>query len=238
MKRSLFVLVAVVGSCVFLTGCRHTQTEMSEIVFERYSQIIVKQSDSASVLSIIRPLDAELLSQSESVVALWGSDEKLSLLWFNAIAFDEEYMTVTRKYCFIGDVTAKGYFVAPAKKLALEFETVLPPDIADEPYANENAKRIAIMEYISTTFNDDMLEVTSDGQTIESAVLMAKQTINTVLHNNLIRSPALAARLSDEAGLTFDHISLGKGRACMTVSGDTANIIIKVGKGWLAKPVE
>lgn len=171
MKRTLFVLVFMGSGCMFLAGCLGTQTAANTLALDRCSQIAVKQSNSAEVLSVLQPQDDELISQNQSVVALWPSEENPSVLWFNAVAFDEEYLTAARIYCF----------TASSSKLSLNIEAVLPADVVDEPYANENAKRIAILKHALAIFGNDMMDVASDSQSLESAVLMAKQAIKTIL---------------------------------------------------------
>ena len=113
---------------------------------------------------------------------------------------------------------------------------VLPAEIVDEPYASENTRKIAILHQILTSLSEDMIQITPDSQTLMSASLMAKEAINTVLKHKLEQSPALAAKLSDDTGLEFEHRNLGKGRAYLTIEGDIAKVSIKLGKDWFNRP--
>ncbi len=233
MAKTWFWILAI-SVCVILSGCRSIS---SSGIFDRHDRVLLKFSNSADVLAVIHPEESELLSQSESVVASWGSNKKISKLWFNAIAFDEELLTATRKYCFIANEKAKGYYVAPAEKLRFDAEVVLGPEVLDEPYANENAKRIAILQHVLTVFSEDMIQVTPDSRTLESATLMAKQVLNSILREKFEQSPALAARLTEPDGVKFEHRSLGAGLGRMIVEGDVAKVRIKVGKGGFKRPL-
>ena len=105
-NKKLLVVMFLLCS-MLMTGC-YKGSDYSEI-FERYYLTTLNISDSSSVMSAIRDDDeAELLSQSESVVASWGQKEEMAILWFNAVAFDEDELTAVRKYAFVTDEKAKG----------------------------------------------------------------------------------------------------------------------------------
>ncbi len=74
-------------------------------------------------------------------------------------------------------------------------EDVLETEIIEEPYANENERRIKILKVILESFNKDMLQISMDSQVLRSSSMMAKQVLNIILVQ-LDQSPALAARLS------------------------------------------
>jgi len=199
-----------------------------------YHQIQLKESTSADVLSQIHLPEHELLSQSKSVVVSYGQKKKGFKRWFKMVAFDEDELTAQRKYLFIEDEKPKVLFVEPWEGLAFDCEQVLTPEILDEPYANENARRIEILRWMLTSFREDMDEVIPDNKDLEVCGALVNQAIQTVLVR-LDSAPALATRLSDERGLKFEHINFDKGRIRMIIEDDVATVRIRLGslaKRW------
>ena len=68
-----------------------------------------------------------------------------------------------------------------------------------------------------------------NSHTLQSAVLMVKQSLNTALRQKLDLSPALAARFTDDDGLRFLHPTLGKAAIRMSIENDIADINIDIG---------
>ena len=178
-------------------GSRRVQSHFVDEskIFNRYSSAVLKSSTSADILNIIQEGEKELVSQSESVVASWAQAQGGSVLWFNMVAFDEEELTAVRKYGFLANEKVKSFHVFPTKKLRFDVEAVLDTEIIEEPYANENERRIKILKVILESFNKDMLQISMDSQVLRSSSMMAKQVLNIILVQ-LDQSPALAARLS------------------------------------------
>jgi hypothetical protein len=228
MSCKIYLLIAVTLS-LLLTGC--SSFDADEQVFDRYYLTTLKLSQSADILRIIREDEQELLSQSESVLASWGQNEKGSILWFNMVAFDEELLTAARKYTFAVNERAEGYLIKPMQRLRLDAEIIIDETTLNQPYPTVNEKRIAVLKKILADFKADAAQVTFDSQTLKSSSMMVNQALNTIIVK-LNASPALAAKLSDYAGLDFDHMTLGPGRVRMLIENDIAKIKIKVGKGW------
>ena len=157
------------------------------------------------------------------------------MLWFSAVAFDEELLTAKRKYSFVADERIRGYWIIPAQKLRFDAEVILDPKVLAEPYANENAKRIAILKQLLKDYNADLIQLTADGQTLMSGSMMARQAVNTVI-TRLDQNPAYARKLDEPNGLDFDHTILGKGRARLVITDDVAALTIKVGTGIFNLP--
>jgi energy-converting hydrogenase A subunit M len=199
-----------------------------------YQQIQLKESTSADVLSQIHLPEHELLSQSKSVVASYGQKKKGFKRWLKMVAFDENELTAQRKYLFIEDERPKALFVEPWEGLAFDCEQVLTAEILDEPYADENARRIAILRWMLTSYRKDIDEVIPDNKDLEVCRGLVNQAIETVLVK-LDSVPALATRLSDERGLKFEHISFDEGRIRMIIEDDIATVKIRLGsraKRW------
>ena len=203
-------------------------------VFDRYYMTTLKFSTSADVLGRIQQDPAEFLSQSESVIASWGQKWSGSALWFNMVAFDEDQLTAVRKYAFLANEKAKSFYVLPAQSLRFDAQIVLDEKLLEEPYANENERRIAILRSTLSAFRQDIGQLTFDSQTLTSASMMVNRTLNTITVK-LDQSPALAVTLPDLTGLDFLHPTLGKGRARMLINGDLVKLKVKVGTGWLKR---
>jgi hypothetical protein len=237
MSKRFFLTVAM-GCCIVFAGCdlftSYERYKGDRWLLDRYDRIILKQSSSAEVLSVIQQ-ENDFLSQSESVVAAWSDKRKGSMLWFSAAAFDEELLTAKRKYSFVADERIKGYWTIPAQKLRFDAEVVLDPKVLAEPYANENAKRIAILKQLLKDYNADLIQLTADSQTLTSGSMMARRAVNTVI-TKLDQNPAYAIKLDEPNGLDFDHIILGKARARLVITDDIAALTIKVGTTYFNRP--
>ena len=237
MSKRFFLTVAV-GCCIVFAGCdlftSYERYKGDRWVFGRYDRVVLKQSTSAEVLAVIQQ-KKEFLSQSESVVASWDEKRKGSMLWFNAVAFDEDLLTAVRKYSFVADERIKGYWTIPAQKLRFDAEVVLDPKVLAEPYANENARRIAVLKQLLKDYGTDIIQLTPDSQTLTSGSMMARRVVNTVI-TLLDQNPAYAIKLDQPNGLDFDHIVFGKSRARLTITGDIAKLTIKVGTTFFNRP--
>jgi len=227
----LFLTLAILlAAC--LTGCNKPRMSDYELIFDRYYATTLKVTTSADVLATTQNPDTELLSQSESVVAIWGKQGKNDRThWFNMIAFDEDAMTAVRKYGFILEETTRGMNRTPKPGLRFDGELVMSADILDAAYANNNEKQIAILKAVQDAFNKDAAELTYDSQVLKSSTMMTQQAINNVL-NKLQLSPAYAAHLSRPEGMAFDHMTLGESYIRMLIEDDIVKIKIKAGKVW------
>jgi len=172
--------------------------------------------------------EPEMLSQSKSVVALLGLKKKGRKMWLNMIAFDENELTARRKYFLIVDERPKFLFVEPWESLKFDCKMVLESEVLDEPYANENAKRIAILKRVLTNFRRDIDEVGSDNEKLAVSGMLINQTLEAVLVK-LNSSPVLAKRLSEKDSLEFEHMSFDKGRIRMVVVDDIVTVEIQLG---------
>ena len=244
--KSRLISVCLVFCCLASSGCPYVAEDIQYVnqrvqshfvdeseIFNRYYFTVLKSSTSADILNVIQEGE-ELVSQSESVVASWSQAQEGSVLWFNMVAFDEEELTAVRKYGFLANEKVKGFYVVPARKMRFDVEAVLDAEIIEEPYANENEKRIKILRDVLESFNKDILQISMDSQVLRSSSMMVKQVLNSILVQ-LGESPALAARLSELKGMSFDHTTLGAGRVRMVLIEDIVKVKIKVGKDWFGR---
>jgi hypothetical protein len=192
-----------------------------------YEQTILEVSRSADVLSTLHLPEYELLSTSQSVVACAGEKDKRHKSWLKMIAFDENTLTAQRKYLLIVDDTP-GLLDDPKKYLSIDCEMVLPSQVLTEPYANENARRIAILRSVKAAALEDRQEVGADNKLVNINGMLITQALGTVLIE-LDSSPAMASKLHEIGGVEFDHLNLGKGRIQMVVENYIVKIRMRLG---------
>ena len=234
MKKNALLLTLITLGALCLTGCTDP-LDKYEFIFDRYYATTLKVTTSADILATTQDPDTELLSQSESVVAVWGKEgNKDRTHWFNMIAFDEDAMTAARNYGFILEETNIGFNRTPRPALRFDAEVIIDAGVLDAPYANNNEKYIAVLKEVSSLFNKDAAELTYDSAQFNSSVIMAQQAFKT-LHIKLMQSPAYAAQLPRLQGLEFDHMNLGESRIRMIIEGDIVKVKIKCSKKWFQK---
>ena len=227
-NKKLLVVMFFLCS-MLIPGC-YKGSDHSEI-FERYYLTALNISDSSSVMSAIRDdKEAELLSQSESVVASWGQKKEMAILWFNAVAFDEDELTAVRKYAFVTDEKAKGSKLLNIDVIKLRFdaELIIGSDVLDAPYANGNARKIAVLREVVKRFDGDLSQITGDSQVLDSSFALVKQVLGRILYQ-VGHSPALAAGFEEMSGMKFDHMNFGEGRIRMLIEDNIVKVKIKVG---------
>jgi len=225
------------AAAIMLAGCARPLTTY-EHVYERYYATTIGLSTSADVLEILNNRGHELLSQSESVVAAWGKEGTRDRThWFNMVAFDQNSAVAVRKYGFILEETAVGPNRQPRPGLRFDAELVLEPETLNEPYANANEMRVAVLRAIAAHFSRDSQEVRHDSATLRNSSAMVNQALNNALIK-LVQSPAEAAQLGDPEGMLFDHMTLGQSHIRMLIQGDLVKLKIKAGKPWFNVPFE
>jgi len=225
-------LAAVLFFCV-LCSCSYVGPQIGSLQPPHesdavYNQTELKESTSADVLAAIAKPESELLSQSKSVVASQGMKKKGHKLWLTMIAFDENELTAKRKCFFVVDEKAENLLFWAKRRLSFDIATVLEAEVLDEPYANENARRIAILKRVLEDIRHDVDEVTPDNKTIGICGALINQTLTTVLQR-LEELPVLASKLSNKNGLSFDHITIGKGTIVMSITDDIADVKVRSG---------
>lgn len=198
-----------------------------EQLTQNYYLTQLKASTAADVLAAIHLPDYELLSQSRSVIASSGQKKQGHKIWFNMVAFDENTLTAKRKYFFLVDERPKSFWVQPKRKLSFDSEMVMGAELFSEPYANDNAKRIAILGKVKANVRMDMAEVAPEHKNLNACGMLINQTIETVLVK-LDSSPVLATKLNPTEGLDFDHITFGPGTIWMGIVGDIVNVRIRI----------
>lgn len=224
-----FQLLVIFGSC----GCSVVESLTPEgppnnaEIAKSYYQTKLKMSTSSDVLTTIHKPKYELLSQSKSVIASVGQKKKGRKIWLNMVAFDENELTAMRKYLFVIDEKPKGLLmlIRPRRKLMFDSEMVLQADVLDKPYANENARRIAILKRVLENSRKDIKEVSPDNKMIVVCGMLINQSLEASLVK-LNSSPVLASVLSEPAGVEFSHMSLDKGKIQMVVSDDIVSVKI------------
>jgi hypothetical protein len=228
------IRLVVLSACGLLAGCEVGEFVKPEgppsnaQIYAIYRQTALKQSTSAGVLASFGQPEYALLSQSKSVIALAGKKKEGYKTWFNMVAFDENELMAKRKYVFICDELPKQLFVEPWEGVDFDCKMVLSRKVLDEPYANENARRVAILKEVGADVRKDTGEVGADNKSLKVYGMIICLGIDTVL-TELDSSPALATRFTDPNGLEFEHINFDKGFMWMTVKDDVATVKMRLG---------
>ena len=106
------------------------------------------------------------------------------------VSFDENELIAKRKYYFIYDERPKQLFVEPWEGLDFGCQMVLSKEILDEPYADENARRIAILKKVDADTRKDTSEIGADNAMLSVCGMMAGQGMESLL-TKLDASPAI-----------------------------------------------
>ncbi|MHC4170536.1 MAG: hypothetical protein ACYSWQ_26650 [Planctomycetota bacterium] len=237
--------------CSFTGGCSSwslqagaEQPSFEEMLSAPYDETRLKESVTLDVLPRIQRSQgelapyftgAELLSQSENVVASSGQAEDGRRIWFNMAAFHEFRLNVIRKYFFVVDDTGPTLSGKPRCGLRFDCEMALPDDVSGKSYADESARQIALLRYVLENLHKDIegLDVRTDARgqndkTLTVCGMLINQTFEIILRE-LESSPALAAKLSGAGGVELDHITFDKGAVRMAADGETVAIRIRFG---------
>lgn len=226
--------VLVLVCCLGLLGCQAIEFLLpekppsNEQIAYGYDRTMLERSSAADVLSIIHNPKYELLSQSTSVIASVGEKKGGYKTWFSMVAFDEDDLRARRKYLFIEDESPKVLQIDNRAELSFYCEIVLGGDVLHEPYADENARIIAILEQVLESTRKDVAEVSADNKVLAVGGMLINQAFQTVLVK-LEAGPAQAMKLDDPAGFKFGHVSYNEGKIQMFVLGNTAIIKMRLG---------
>jgi hypothetical protein len=226
----LLIIVCLCGCTVvdFVTSEDLLFDEQNSAVYKYTKLKVSNAADVLTVLSAGPGFDYELLSHSSSVIASAGQKKKGYKTWFNMVAFDENELTAKRKYLFIVDEKPKFLFVQPRPAFSFDCRIELPSRVLQQPYANDNAWRTAILKQVLVDFKNDVDQVYSNNNVLSVSGMLVNQAIEAVLVE-LSSSPVLAGKLSDFDGLKFEHLNFDKGRIRMLLSGNIVTVEIRSG---------
>ena len=227
LSLQLLVVFALCG-CAAVEFVRPSPRPHYDELWQNYSDTKLKESTSAEVLETIHMPEYELPSQSKRIIASAGQKKRTYYTWFNMVAFDENQLTAKRKYLFMIDERPKILFTYPWAGIMYDCEMVLEPSTVDDPYANENTRRIAVLRKVRENLRDDMEEVGSDNKALATSGMLINQAFEAVLAK-LDASPALASKLHEPAGVEFPHINLDKGKIQMLVEDDVVTVKMMLG---------
>ncbi len=244
MKKTL-ILTVLAGVCVAfaMSGCAavaysskkagdytfrkvHRTPQESEKLNVSYYLTVLGETSSADVLNNIYNSESEIISQSQSVVASYGWDEKPEKAWSNMVAFDEESLTASRKYFLKSCDNPKKWFVLK-EKLRFDGEVLMSPAILDEAYANANDRRIAVLKELRKNYYSDLMQMQNFNTKLINIGLLANQTLNVII-TDLKANPDFAVTLENLEGMDFDHPTLGQGKAKMMIDDETGTVRLKI----------
>ncbi len=237
MNKTRILFLFSVVLCFAISGCwlidlkdfmmPEGPPKLKEIA-KAYYLTELRKSTAADVLPLLYMPEHSLLSQSTKVLAAQGEKKKGHKLWFTMVSFDENDLLAKRKYLMIADEKPKVLPTLPWAGLRFDCRLVLEGEVLEEPYADENARRVAMLKFARETIHDDIAEVKEDNKAYEVCGAMINQSIEAVL-TMLDHSPALAVKLSDEKGLDFEQRSFDSGKIGMTSDERTMTIRIRLG---------
>jgi hypothetical protein len=231
MKISGIRWIAMMGLCVAATGCQRSYDDNKDI-FNRFYMTDLKQSASADVLNVIKTLQREEVTQSGNLVVSFGDDNDGMISWFNMVAFDDQTLKAARKYGFMVNERAQQRLLMKApQKLRFDAQAVVDPQILAGPYTDENARRLAILNWIDRQFSTDGKQISASSQILTADTLAVRQTLSGVLIQ-LNSNPVQAAHLADPDGVRFDHPTLGRSHIRMLIEEDIVKLKIKAGNDW------
>ncbi len=242
---------AIMLLCTLAAGCSagSLRGEAQEPSFEDrlsapYDHAVLQKSLTLDVLPKIQRLQgelaphfmgAEVLSHNENVAASSGLSEDGHRIWFNMVAFHDFRLNVLRKYFFVVDDTAPGLRGKSSRGLRFDCEMGLGEEVPGGAYANENARRTALLGYALENLRNDISKVGPDAgapgrkdKTLSVCGMLMNQTFEMILRK-LDTSPALAMGLSDAGGVQFDHITFDKGKVRLVAEGDIVAVKIRFG---------
>jgi hypothetical protein len=225
MKLKIIWILPAVICVIALSGCFKVAQDTT--TFNKYYQTYLKVSTSSDVYPTLA-VGEETLSKGENAIAASNSAKKGKVVWFKAVAFDDDTSTAIRKYAFVANPKVKGFLVAKVQTLRFDAKLVINPDVLSEPYANDNARSIAILKSILTDFTADLEPLTKDTAVLNSGSLMVKELLKGLIYK-LNASPGLAAKLQNPSGLTFDHMNLGKGKTRMLINEGVVELKVMTG---------
>jgi hypothetical protein len=188
----------------------------------------LRKSTAADVLPLIYMPKYSLLSQSTNILAAQGEKKSGHKQWFTMVTFDQNDLLAKCKYLMIVDETPKIVLASPWTGLRFDCQLLLQGSILEEPYADENARRIAMLEFARKVTHDDIAEIKADNKAYEVYGAMINQGFQSVI-NDVNESPVLASKLSDEKGLDFKDLSFTGGKVRMTSDGKTVTIKMRLG---------
>ena len=225
---TILLCCAAVYGCIVADFVKPDKPPYYRQFLDTYNQTNLRQSSSADVLAVIYTPEYELLSQSKSVIASAGQDKKTYRNWFNMVAFDEDELTARRKYLVVIDERAEVLFGGPREGATFDAQLVLDEVLLNQPYATENARRIAILKSVAQSLRNDVSQVAGDNKMLEISAMVVNQSLQAVV-TKLDASPAFAAELSEAEGLDFASVSFDKGKIQMLIDGDVATVEMMLG---------
>ena len=197
-------------------------------IISGYYGITLKVSSATDSLDEILLPEYELLSQTKRIIAASGQKKDGYKSWLKVAAFDENEKAAKRKYLVIEDEKPKTLFAQPKASAYIECQLILNKELQNTPYANQSAKLLAVLKDIRKTTAGDIAEVSADNKTIKLCGGLLNQALSAAI-THLETSPAQAAQLNTDTGVSFTHLSLNEGKIQMGIDHDVATIQIKLG---------
>lgn len=235
-RQNQVLAIVVFLSCVVFGGCK-AQLPISETLFWSYNQTQLGKTNSAEELTYIEMSQMTLLSKSDTVIASWGQNDTGFQQWLNVTVFGEEAGTAVRKYFFFVDEKARNFpFVHPKWTSRFDGQLILDKTVLEKPYANQNARSIAIIKEVQKQFADDIAKVAGDNKNIGLCQMVVNESFEQVLFL-FSDSPEWASKLDTPEGVPFDHRSYDKGTLYLHETDGIISIAFDTGSQPVPKGV-
>ncbi len=210
IARSIWVLTAAAG-LVLAGGCGERMPLMKS-----FQLIDVGSTDSATVMSLL-PQES-LMHTEDAVSALTkkGSQKELGV-----VRFQQTDSMVQRKNYLL--MRAK-LTVPPfsEQQFYLFIEALVPAEVLDAPYADEQARSLAILRYGHETLVKDGKDFSQDQDTL-GLIGMARTALGVGIHEVTSR-PREAYLLTSKQGFDFVHPVMGKSRMFLKADAEKPNL--------------
>jgi len=209
-SSTLRIVTACLTVSVLAAGCNSTKPLPLQ---KSFSQIEVGQSDSTEVLNLLPEVGMLHTTDAISVFNKQGWSSEVGI-----VRFSSADSTVLRKDYI--QLRSQNALLLTNEKLFVFIQSVIPPDVLDEPYENDTRKHLAILNYCHESLISDALPFNEDQPTL-GLVGLARTAINEAMLN-LSDHPRRAYQLLEQPGFGFRHSVLGKSR--LRLDQDAENI--------------
>jgi len=210
IRKSIWFLVAAAGF-VLAGGCSERMPLMKS-----FQLVEVGSTDSATVMSLL-PQEG-LMHTEDAVSALTkkGSQKELGV-----VRFQQTDSVVQRKnYLLVRAQTSVPPFAR--QQFYLFIEAIVPAEVLDAPYADEQAKSLAILRYGHETLVKDGKDFSQDQDT-QGLIGMGRTALGVGIQQVTSR-PREAYLLTSKEGFDFVHPVMGKSRMFLKVNPEKPNL--------------
>jgi hypothetical protein len=219
----LTVLIMTVAALLPLGGGCQTKPTLEQ----KFAQIKVGQTDSTTVLGLLPAKD--MLHSANSVSVLYDQNwlREAGVVTFNAAD------SMVQRWVYVVHRSRQVMPFAVEEQTRLALQTVIPPEVLEQPYESDYRKQNAILRFCYVSMVADVKSFAEDERT--TSLMGMGRTILGMGIADFEQHPRQDVVLR-ETGLVYDHPTLGKCR--MVLRPDAGNIYsLKIEAGMWADPL-